>query len=155
MSVAQMLRDDKGRFLARFKDARPVFRAAETLRVLLTRRVRAQGLDEDNNPFAPYANSTAKRKGKRQPDLTATGLMLDRLTIRERGQAAVTIEPGTNRDRRILIFHVRGTRRMPRRDFFGVTPEELNTLQRQYQIAGARAIKPEDRRRRVSIRLNL
>lgn len=131
-----VFRDLRGRFLAVVSDPEPAVRAADLSRQLVVRRTR-DGQDRHGQPFAPYAESTRRQRRKRglqtrTVDLTASasGSMLDDLVVTEAQQASggtsASVAYGSARSRRIGNYHTssRPRRKIPRRDFFGLTPDE-------------------------------
>lgn len=134
----------------------PVMMAAQLGREMMIRRTR-QGIDRLGRIFRYYRPSTAKRKGRRSPvDLTESGRMLEGLHVRPEGfwmtGRRADIYFRHPRDKRIARYHIEGTRKMAKRDFFGFTPreeEQLATIIR----GGVRRSVPKDRRRRINISL--
>lgn len=153
--LADMVRDDRGRFMASLASVQPEKRAAETARLLMLRRTaRGEGV---RGKFRPYAPSTARRKGRSQPvTLRQSGSMLGGMRVvlgaRTATRRVASVTLGSARDRRIARYHIEGTRRMPSRNFFGLTPRERAAVDRQYGMDVQRAV-PKDRRRRIEIRV--
>lgn len=163
-----MIRDDYGWFLGKFRDARPELRAAEATRAMIVRRTRRRHVDARGAAFAPYAESTLKRKARKgqssRVTLTDTGQMLDRMKVAQpRGHMRFTVRGGqtkqqaevrfgTARDERIANYHISDAPRakIPKRDFFGLTEREERVIYSQMR-ADTESIKPMDRRRRHKI----
>lgn len=184
--LSEFIKEDTRRALSAIEDSRADRRAARRARRMIRSRT-AQGVDRHGRQFAPYAPSTAKKKGRFSPvTLRETGKMLRSLSIRDLGPQNArrapsgrgsqlrgpsgrfvseenvvfgsTINIKGSRNRRIARFHIEGTRKMPERDFLGLTDQQESRLTGQFgrDIANAisRAI-PDDRRRRIEIEFTL
>lgn len=132
----------------------------ETVVRLIRARTR-RGVSVRERRFAPYARSTARRKGRHQPvTLRDSGDMLSSLHARPPRRAAeqtfkIGLAEVTFRSRRMekrARYHLEGTRHMPRRDFFGLTTRQSRILRDELELIQRRTIPP-DRRRRTKIQL--
>lgn len=184
-ALRDMVEEDTRRALDAASSSGAMERGARMARRFIRSRTR-RGIDRFGRRFAPYAPSTARQKGRFSPvTLRDTGEMLGALSIRTndevkfdpragppgsgqfRGPSGrfvsredVTFGAAVNlkgaRNRRIGRWHMTGTRHMPQRQWFGVTPNEEqridNTIGANLRGAVSREV-PEDRRRRVQIRI--
>ncbi len=122
----------------------------------------ARGVSARGRKFAPYARSTAKQKGRSAPvTLRANSIrsMLDTLAatpaqLSADGIARVTVRLTDGRKQRIGRFHQFGTRKMPRREWFGVT---VRFAREHFQRTGERVNRAlaTDRRHRDTITVTL
>jgi phage gpG-like protein len=169
-NLAGMIRDDYGWFLGKFAQVKPDLRAAEAAKAMIVRRTRRRHVDRHGRPFAPYAASTLAKKARKgqssRVTLTDSGLMLDRLTVKEaKGHARYTVRNGetrrqsevrfgTARDERIANYHIsdRPRRKIPMRDFMGLTDREERVMSSQMQSDVA-TFKPRDRRGKYSVKV--
>lgn len=182
---ADMVDSETRRALEAAQSGGPMEQAARTSRRFIRARTR-RGVDRFGNTFAPYAPSTARKKGRFSPvTLEETGQMLGSLSIRTnddvtfdpragpagggqlRGPSGRFVAQGDvsfgaavnlkgSRNRRIGRFHMEGTKHMPQREWFGLTPNEEQKVQNQLGANIFDAIRrevPNDRRRRVQIRI--
>lgn len=184
-TLRDKIEEDTRRALNGLQSSNAAQEAARQARSKIRSRT-LRGLSRRGREFPSYAASTARRKGRFSPvTLRESGKMLRSLTIRDlgpeeaaqapRGRGAQLRSPETgrfvskrevrfgatvnikgSRNRRIARYHIEGTRKMPERDFFGLTQSEqeevLRTLDRGLTRDIERAL-PEDRRRRVELTL--
>jgi len=94
----------------------------EEAAVMTLREIRARtrsGVDYRGRSFAPYAPSTARRKGRTQPvTLTETGRFLNALQVLEVRPGFARIGWPDTFGMRLKRWHHGGTSRMPDRRFF-------------------------------------
>jgi len=184
--LVDMVEDSKRRALEGATSSGAMEKGARMARRFIRTRTR-KGIDRHGNQFAPYAPSTAQKKGRFSPvTLEETGQMLRSLSIRtnddvdfdpsagpagggqfrNRGSGrfvardevsfGATVNLKGSRNRRIGRYHIEGTKHMPQRDWFGVTPNEQTRITNAVGnrvTGGIRRELPEDRRRRVEIQL--
>lgn len=122
------------------------------------RRRTDRGVDRFGRRFAPYRPLTVR---KRQ----AAGLPVNRVTLNFTGEMLGSLahrsglEYGSveayfqNRQmEKRAKYHIFGTSRMARRDFFGLTGEEVATLAKRWKVRVASRF-PKDRRKRITVKL--
>jgi hypothetical protein len=88
-----------------------------------------QGIAADGQPFAPYAESTARARRKKgfqtsPVNLTNTGNMLRAITTKSEvrdGELEGTIFFANAQAGEIATYHTEGTEKMPVRNFFGLS----------------------------------
>lgn len=122
----------------------------------------ARGIGTNGRRFANYRPSTARRKGRTQPvtlRASTTRSMLDDLAasqagLNRGGYRNYRIRLRSREKERIGRFHQSGTRRMAKREWFGVT---LRFAREHFSRVNARInrILPRDRRRRDEIIIGL
>ena len=79
-----------------------------------------------------------------------------RFVGRDQVAFGATVNLKGSRNRRIGRFHIEGTRKMPQRDWFGVTDQEqrrITNVVGNRVTGGIEREVPDDRRRRVEIKL--
>jgi hypothetical protein len=156
--LTNMLRRARARFRARLDETRPELKAAQTGRIMLIRRTR-EGRDVRGQTFRPYRPGTIRvkvDKGQQTSpvNLTDTGRMLDGLEAKaDSGRRVARVAHRDRRYDRIIGFHKAGTRYMARRDFFGHTQREVETLNRQVRADIETVARPVEETKRV--RLNI
>lgn len=154
-ALDQMVRDVFADLNNGLAQSDPIGEAAHLARRMLIDRTRS-GIDRFGNPFADYAPTTARRKGRTAPvTLSETNAMLDNITVESTGTLPGLVRRDLvpdARGRRLLRLHISGTRRMPSRDPWGLTQPEGTALARHVRIYTQRVI-PKDRRRRVTLTL--
>jgi len=183
--LGDMVEEDTRRALEGVQSSGAMEEAARMSRRFIRSRTR-RGVDRFGNTFEPYAPSTARQKGRFSPvSLEESGQMLGALSIRSNddvtfdararpagggqlrgssGQfvsredvsfgAAVNLKG--SRNRRIGRYHMEGTKNMPSRQWFGLTPGEEQKVASMLGANLGDAISrevPEDRRRRVQIKI--
>lgn len=134
--------------------------------IRFVRRNAARGVGQGGRRFAPYAPSTAERKGRRRPvTLRETGQMLGSLKTRrqppKQGGLLTGVDVrfggaggGSRRNERIARFHLEGTRKMPARPL-GLTRSQKSRLQRKFGVRLGKFFTPADRRRSTTLRIDL
>lgn len=151
-TLADMVSEDARRALDAAKTSGALGQAAHMARRFIRSRTRS-GVDRFGQRFAPYAESTARQKGRFSPvTLTETGRMLGSLEVREnedvtfeprgrgsqlRGAGGRFVSPGDvtfgasvnlkgSRNRKIGRIHIFGNPSggLPSRDWFGLTQRE-------------------------------
>jgi len=92
-----------------------------------------KGRDRRGRPFRPYSKKTAELRRKRgrqtdHVDLTDKGHMLAAMTVKPlgRGRAEVTFANAT--EARKAAGHQFGKRRLPKREFFGLSAADRQAL---------------------------
>lgn len=138
---------------------KPLVRAAELARRLMTRRTRA-GIDRHGRIFRYYRPATRRRKGRKSPvtlmDTERTPLP-GRSRVVDRGYwgrgRRVDIRPRDAETKKLWQYHLRGTWKMARRDFLGLTPQEEQAVLRQEVRPAIERALPKDRRRRIQLTL--
>lgn len=162
--IAGFVKEVEEAFLEGLQEQKPIVRAGELARRLMTRRTRA-GIDRHGRIFRYYRPSTRQRKGRKSPvtlmDSEGTPLP-GRSVVKDEGYwgrgRRVDIRPRDAETKRLWRWHIRGTSRadqygLDERDFLGLTPQEEEAVARQeIRPALSRAI-PKDRRRRVRLTL--
>jgi hypothetical protein len=92
----------------------------------------AQGLDTNGHPFAPYALSTARARARKglstTPNLRVTGAMLDAMIPEVRSETEFGIVFADDTQEAIAASLERGTERVPARDFFNTSEQELDLI---------------------------
>lgn len=121
------------------------------------------GIDRHGNTFAPYKESTKRKKRKKgqrlsPPTLTDTEQMLDDLSVTDVngywGENLIVAEVrfDTRRSENVARFHIGGTRFMAERDFLGLTPAHEADMN-EFIGAETKRLLPPDRRRRVRLQI--
>jgi hypothetical protein len=82
-----------------------------------------RGIDEDGRPFAPGADG-------QRVDMSASGRMLNDLTVLEATNYSLKIGFKTDPSARIAALHDAGTSRMPSRRFLGLSAAMVDGLVR-------------------------
>lgn len=140
--------------------------AAEEIRLKMVQRV-SRGVGVNSRKFVPYAPSTAKRKGRRDPvNLYQTGRMLGGIRVRKAKRFKYEVRIPDKRQEQKARWQQFGTRRrsgppgspklphIPPRAWFGVT---VKNRRETFQIFNTRmrtAVK-KDRRTRLRVTLEI
>lgn len=141
--ISDMVRDAKGRFLKEIKAEGPVQRGALTAREML-RRQTANGYDRHGKQMASYAQSTLRKKRSRgqqtspvnlrdQQIMLGSALRVEKQSSRRYQQRYIVFIDNADRAK-VADYHSTGTRHMPRRDFWGLTPRNQDSLFRQMGV---------------------
>lgn len=167
VSLAEVVAARASEIVRGIDRVRPQERGALVAKRLIQARV-ARGIDRHGRPFAPYARATlAKRARLGLPlapvALRTTGQMLGTLAVKS-GQTlrmTATVAPTPGRNQRLTRIHRAGSprRRLPSRDYFGLTTPERAEVERAMGavVQEARRVGPGGRvgRGRVEIRVTL
>lgn len=149
-TLAGLISEDERRYLEGLRQVSPAAAAGYKAVDIIRRRTRL-GTDINDSSFPPYAESTVRRKIRKGQaaapvTLTDTGQMLDRMKVegaRDKSVDRAFVRFGSARDNRIAGYHIEGTRRMPRRDFFGLTVSELQQVQSTFGVTVNRVRIPD------------
>lgn len=122
-------------------------RQAAELTVSLIRSRTARGVGVNERQFEPYSEDYARRKGRSRP--VTLGSLPGSLKVIKRGRdySVGFTDPEQQKKAR---FHVTGTRKMPRRDFMGLTTREARRVGEQMRLVITRSVSG-DRRRTLRI----
>lgn len=149
VSLADVVAARASEIVRGIERARPQERGALVAKRLIQART-ARGIDRHGRPFAPYARATlAKRARLGLPlapvELRTTGDMMDSLAVTSGHtlRMTATVAPTPGRNQRLTRLHRAGSprRRLPSRDYFGLTTPERGEVERAMQ-----AVVSESRR---------
>lgn len=92
------------------------------------------GIDREGNPFAPYSEEYAKKKGVSPDavDLTLFGDMLASIDEVARGAQSVTLGFPDVHENAKAFNHTTGDT-VPKRDFFGLPVDELRSIAAEFE----------------------
>lgn len=131
----------------------PFGKAAMRVRETIVERTR-RGVDRTGAAFAPYAESTIRRKGRSNVDLQESREMLEGILVRTGASGSSTLRKAevtpSMRGRRLFRLHMEGRGRLPVRDAWGLTPAEELTIARETEVYIRRTV-PTDRRRSITV----
>lgn len=136
MATQTVTLDQLGRYFAgldgelRKLDFTPAWKIVRVLVSSETKLNFARGQTPDGTPWAPLKRPSKRRGGKSAKPLRDKGLLMASVSGAGAGHVEETSKTafvfGTNLD--YADFHQSGTRRIPRREFLGLTPKMIERI---------------------------